>query len=138
MKLLSWITAINVLVATGFSLAGLLAPQSILPPGSLSTQASQIFAMYAAARTIPLALATLIVIWKKLSPALFVLAGLAGLIQFMDAIIGLYQHDVGKTAGPFVIGLLQFYALFRACKLAKDAILTAHSTNRRSPLSSGT
>lgn len=112
MRLLSWITAINVLVASGFSLAGLLAPQSILPPGSVSTEASRIFAMYAAARTLPLAIISLIVIRRQSASGLITLGILAGVVQLVDAVIGLYQHDIGKTAGPFVIAALQFYAVF--------------------------
>jgi len=50
------VTAINVLVASGFSIAALISPKSILPAGYAPTEASFIFAMYAAARSIPLAL----------------------------------------------------------------------------------
>jgi hypothetical protein len=41
-----------------------------------------------------------------------ILGILAGIIQFSDAGVGLYQHDVGKTVGPLVIALIQFYAVF--------------------------
>ena len=112
MRLLSWITAINVLVACGFSVAGLVVPQALLPSGSISTEASRIFAMYAAARTIPLALVALAVVYKRSTSGLFILGILAGIIQFFDAGVGLYQHDPGKTVGPLVIALAQFYALF--------------------------
>ena len=112
MRLLSWITAINVLVACGFSLAGIFAPQGLLPSGSISTEASRIFALYAAARSVPLALVTLAVIYRRSTSGLFVLGILAGLIQFSDVGVGLYEHDPGKTVGPLVIALIQFYALF--------------------------
>jgi hypothetical protein len=112
MRLLSWITAINVLVACGFSVAGLVAPQALLPSGSISTEASRIFAMYAAARSIPLAFVALAVIYKRSTSGLLILGILAGIIQFSDAGVGLYQHDVGKTVGPLVIALIQFYAVF--------------------------
>ena len=112
MRLLSWITAINVLVACGFSIAGLLAPQALLPSGSISTEASRIFAMYAAARSVPLAFVTLAVVCKRSASGLFTLGTLAGLIQISDAGVGLYQHDLGKTVGPLVIALIQFYAVF--------------------------
>ena len=46
-RLASAITALNVLVASGFSIAGLFAPEYVLPAGSVQTQASLIFAMYA-------------------------------------------------------------------------------------------
>ena len=112
MRLLSWITAINVLVACGFSVAGLVAPQAFLPSGSISTEASRIFAMYAAARSIPLAFVALAVVYKRSTSGLFILGILAGIIQFSDAGVGLYQHDLGKTVGPLVIALIQFYAVF--------------------------
>jgi hypothetical protein len=53
-RIASLVTAINVLVASGFSIAAL--PKSILPAGYAPTEASFIFAMYAAARSIRLAL----------------------------------------------------------------------------------
>ena len=112
MRLLSWITAINVLISCGFGLAGLVAPQALLPSGSISTEASRIFAMYAAARTIPLALVVLVVIYKHSASALFILGILAGIIQFTDAGVGLYMHDIGKTVGPLVVALIQFYAVY--------------------------
>ena len=55
-RIASLVTAINVLVASGFSIAALISPKSILPAGYAPTEASFIFAMYAAARSIPLAL----------------------------------------------------------------------------------
>ena len=63
-RIASLVTAINVLIAGGFSIAGLMSPKSILPASSAPTDASFIFAMYAAARTIPLALMALIAIYK--------------------------------------------------------------------------
>lgn len=59
----SIITGINVLVASGFSLAGLVSPQSVLPGAGTPGRASQVFALYAAARTIPLALFALAAIY---------------------------------------------------------------------------
>ena len=54
-RLAAWITAINVLVASGFAIAGLVAPQAILPAGAAPSEASFVFALYAAARSLPLA-----------------------------------------------------------------------------------
>jgi nitrate reductase gamma subunit len=50
MWLASLVTAINVLVAAGFSITGLIHPQAMLPTGAVPTEASSLFAMYAAAR----------------------------------------------------------------------------------------
>jgi hypothetical protein len=112
MRIASLVTAINVLVAAGFSIAGLVSPKSILPAGSAPTDASLIFAMYAAARTIPLAVITLIAIYKRSESALLILGTLAGFIQLLDAGVGLLQHDLGKSIGPLVIAAFQFFAVY--------------------------
>jgi hypothetical protein len=106
--LASLITAINVLIASGFSIAGLVSPQSVLPAGYVPTESSALFAMYAAARTVPLALITLAAIYYRATVALLILGTLAGVVQLLDAGIGLFQHDAGKSAGPFVIAAIQF------------------------------
>jgi hypothetical protein len=111
MGLASALTALNVVVASGFSITGLIKPELILPAGMTPTDASTIFALYAAARTIPLALITLVAIYKGSASALLVLGVLAGIIQFSDAGVGLFQHDVGKTVGPLFLAVLQAYAV---------------------------
>src|ERR1700716_4249442 len=112
MRLASAITALNVLVASGFSIAGLFKPEFVLPAGSVQTQASLILAMYDAARTLPLALMALAAIYQRSLSSLRVLGLLAGFIQFAAAAVGLYQHDIGKTIGPLVLGALQIYAVW--------------------------
>src|SRR5271163_5156067 len=77
-RLASVVTAIDVLVASGFSIVGIIRPQCLLPSGSVPTQASLILAMYAAARTIPLALFALGAIYKRATSALLLLGSLAG------------------------------------------------------------
>jgi hypothetical protein len=106
------VTALNVLVASGFAIAGLVSPAAILPPGAAPNEASLIFALYAAARTIPLALFVLAAIYRGSAAALLVLGALAGVMQLLDAGIGLVQHDVGKTVGPLVIAGVQFGVLW--------------------------
>ena len=112
LRLASLITAANVLVSTGYSIAGLIRPASLLPVNSPPTEASFIFALYAAARTIPLTLIIFIAIYNRSASALIVLGSLAGAVQFIDSGVGLYQHDLGKFLGPLVICCLQFYAVF--------------------------
>ena len=111
-RLASLVTAINVLVASGFSIVGIIRPQYLLPTGSVPTQASLILALYAAARTIPLALFALWAIYKQSTPALLILGALAGAMQLLDTGIGLFEHDFGKCAGPFFIAVLQFLVLY--------------------------
>ena len=111
-RLASVVTAINVLVASGFSIAAIIHPQYLLPAGSVPTQASLILALYAAARTIPLALFALGAIYKQSTPALLLLGALAGAMQLLDAGIGLFEHDIGKCAGPLFVAVLQFFVVY--------------------------
>ena len=112
MRLASVVTAIDVLVASGFSIVGIIRPQYLVPAGSVPTQASLILAMYAAARTIPLALFALWAIYKQAAPALVLMGALAGAMQLLDAGIGLFEHDLGKCAGPLFIAVLQFFVVY--------------------------
>src|SRR6202045_2650760 len=89
-RLASLVTAINVLVASGFSIAAIIRPQYLVPAESVPTEASLLLAMYAAARTIPLALFALGAIYKQATPALLILGALAGAMQLLDAGIGLF------------------------------------------------
>ncbi|MDQ2794146.1 MAG: hypothetical protein M3Y12_09085 [Bacteroidota bacterium] len=123
MRLASGITLLNVLVASGFAIAGLIKPEAMLPAGVVPTEASVVFALYAAARTLPLAIAIVIAIARRATSALIVLGLLAGFIQFVDAAVGLYQHDLGKTVGPLVLGALQLYAVALFRKNASSAVV---------------
>jgi hypothetical protein len=111
-RLAAWITAIDVLIAGGFSIVGLIHPQAVLPLGSGPTQGSLVFAMYAAARSVPLALIVLATVYQRRVQALVVLGFLAGVIQACDCVIGVIERDPGKTVGPLVIAALQFYGVF--------------------------
>src|SRR5271167_1037666 len=115
-RLASVVTAINVLVASGFSIVGIIRPQYLVPAGSVSTEASLILALYAAARTIPLALFALVAIYKRATHALLILGALAGAVQLVDAGIGLFEHDLGKCAGPLFIAVLQFIVVYLLLK----------------------
>jgi hypothetical protein len=111
-RLASVVTAINVLVASGFSIAAIIRPQYLVPAESVPTEASLLLAMYAAAPRIPLALLALWAIYKQAAPTLLILGALAGSMQLLDAGIGLYEHDLGKCAGPLFIAVLQFFAVY--------------------------
>jgi hypothetical protein len=119
MLIASAITALNVLIASGFAIAGLVSPEAILPPGSAPTGASLIFALYAAARTLPLALVTLAAIARRSASALSILGLLAGLIQLSDAAVGVFQNDAGKILGPLFIAGLQLHAVRIYGKLSR-------------------
>jgi hypothetical protein len=112
MRLASLVTAINVLVASGFSIAAIIRPQYLVSAASGPTGVSLILAMYAAAPRIPLALLVLGAIYKRATPALLILGSLAGAMQLLDAGIGLFEHDLGKCAGPLFIAVLQFFVVY--------------------------
>ena len=125
-RLASLVTAINVLVASGFSIAGSSVHNTWSLPNPFRTQASLLLAMYAAARTIPLALFALGAIYKQATPALLILGGLAGAMQLLDAGIGLFEHDLGKCAGPLFIAVLQFFVVYL---LHRSVRITPQTTN---------
>src|SRR5260370_40521215 len=112
MRLAALVTAINVLVASGFVIAAIIRPQLVMPAGSVPTEASLIVALYPAARTIPPALFALAAIYKRATSALLMLGTLAGVMQLLDSGIGLYERDLGKCAGPLVIAALQFFVMY--------------------------
>ena len=111
-RLASVVTAIDVLVASGFSIAAIIRPQYPVPAESVRTQASLLLAMYAAAPRIPLALLVLGAIYKQATPALLILGALAGAMQLLDAGIGLFQRDLRKSAGPLFFAVLQFFVVY--------------------------
>src|SRR3984957_17315149 len=98
-RLASAVTAINVLVASGFSMAAIIGPQYLVP-AAVPTETSLLLAMYAAAPRISLALLVMWAVYKQAAPSLLLLGTLAGTMQLLDAGIGLYEHDLGKCAGP--------------------------------------
>jgi hypothetical protein len=119
-RLASLVTAINVLVASGFSIAAIIRPQVLVPAESVPTEASLLLAMYAAAPRIPLALLVFGAIYKQATPALLILGALGGTMQLLDAGIGLFEHDLGKSTGPLSIAVLQFvvvYLLHRSVRI---------------------
>jgi hypothetical protein len=115
MRLASVVTAINVVVATGFSVAAIINPQYLVP-AAVPTEGSLLLAMYAAAPRIPLALLALGAVYKQAAPALLILGALAGAMQLLDAGIGMFEHDPGKCAGPLFIAALQFFAVYQLHK----------------------
>jgi len=50
--------------------------------------------------------------YKQATPALVLLGALAGAMQLLDAAIGLFEHDLGKCAGPLFIAVLQFFVVY--------------------------
>jgi len=133
-RLASLVTAINVLVASGFSIAAIIRPQYLVPAESVPTEASLLLAMYAAAPRIPLALFVLGAIYKQATPALLILGALAGAMQLLDAGIGLFEHDLGKCAGPLILAVLQFFVVYLLHESGVDQPPTGTEDKARRPL----
>ena len=110
-RLASLVAAINVLVASAFSIAAIFRPQYLVP-AAVPNEASLLLALYAAAPRIPLALLVLGAVYKQGAPALLILGALAGAMQLLDGGIGLFEHDLGKCAGPLFIAVLQFFVVY--------------------------
>jgi hypothetical protein len=53
-----------------------------------------------------------VAIYRQSAQALLVLGALAGVVQLLDAGVGVFQGDAGKTIGPLVIAALQFISVF--------------------------
>jgi hypothetical protein len=109
-------TVVNLLIAMGFSVAGMLNPAAILPPNTPGDKAVTIFALYAAARAVPIAVIGIISIFYRRWSAMLVIGFLAGVIQFLDGFIGVYQNAPSKSIGPFVIAVVQIFAVYLVAK----------------------
>ena len=125
-RLASLVTAINVLIASGYSIAAIIRPQYLVPAESVPTEASLLLAMYAATPRISLVLFALGAIYKQETPTLLTLGALAGAMQLLDAGIGLFEHDLGKCAGPLFIAVLQIFVVY----LLHKSLRLAPQTNR--------
>jgi hypothetical protein len=110
--ILKIITIINVLVASGFAIAGVVDAAAIIPKGVAVNQGTSIFALYAAARTIPIAFIALYVVARQRDESLLTVALLAAIIQLIDGIVGIYQHDPSKIIGPFVLSIAGFVYIY--------------------------
>ena len=112
LRLASVVTGVNVLVSASLAVIGLVDPLYMLPSGSVANEAAFTFALYAAARSIPLAVFVLVSIFMRFGRMLTVLGFLAGIIQFADMWVGIYESNLVKTIGPFLIGCIQLYAVW--------------------------
>jgi hypothetical protein len=110
-RLVSLVTAINVLVASGFSIAAIIRPQYLVPAESVRTRASLLLAMSGGVQNSS-GLFVLGAIYRQATVALLILGALAGAMQLLDAGIGLFQHDLRKCAGPLFLALLQFFVVY--------------------------
>src|SRR3984893_9533726 len=102
-RLASLVTAINVLVASGFSIAASIRPQYLVPAESVPTEASLLLALLRGGAHNSAGFVRIGAIYKQATPALLILGALAGAMQLLDTGIGLFEHDLGRCAGPLFI-----------------------------------
>lgn len=93
-------TLLSAGVSTGFSLQGLLGSGS-----------SDIFARYAASRSVALLLSVLIAIAVRSRTAIAFLGITMTAVQAFDGVIGALAHDPLKTYGPFAFAVLNALAV---------------------------
>jgi hypothetical protein len=104
------VTAISAIVSASFSLAALLGPAQ-----------SDVNAMYAASRSISLPVVVLAVLYFRSRAGIAAMAFAMGLVQFLDAVIGMLSHDPFKTDGPLVLALITFASLAWLLRTSQDA-----------------
>jgi hypothetical protein len=89
------VTAASAAVSAGFSIHAVL-------------HSDDVTAKYALARSIAIAIVALGLLRLRSREALLALAGVMGLVQAFDAVIGGLQHDLGKTIGPAFFAIAAF------------------------------
>jgi hypothetical protein len=94
------ITTASAFTSAGFSLAGLRGAGN-----------ARIASLYAAARSLPLAVVSLVPLIAGSHEWLGAVAVTMILVQALDAYIGFEQRDVPKTAGPIFLSLLNLGSL---------------------------
>jgi hypothetical protein len=103
----------NLIVSAAFSLIGVLKPISIVPSNAQINPGTTVFALYGAARAIPLAVIGLFAVFSNTDKRAILLFGvLAAVIQVTDGFIGIYMGDTTKAIGPFLLALLTFIGLY--------------------------
>lgn len=113
MVLLIIVTLLNVIVATGFSLAGVFFPGFVVRDGE-GSHTARVFALYAVARSVPLLLVVMWAAFRADSAALIWLGLLAGIIQLADAAVGTQTGDKMKIWGPLTLGIAQLVIVLLA------------------------
>ncbi len=94
------VTSLSAVISTGFSLAALRSSGNAL-----------VGAMYTSSRSIALAIASFVPIFTGSRSWLMAIAVAMVTVQALDALIGIKQHDVMKTAGPATLSSLNLVVL---------------------------
>ncbi len=94
------IASLSALISTFYSLSALV-----------GEGAGDVYALYAASRSVALVLTVLSVAIFRSKPVLIVLALVMTVVQGLDAFIGLATQDVLKTVGPAGLAIITIIAI---------------------------
>lgn len=96
------ITTVSALTSAGFSIAGFFSS------ATQNDESARIYAGYAVARSVPLAVIVIALVVLRSTRGLAALAVVMGLVQACDAFVGIGQHDISKIFGPAVLAIATF------------------------------
>ena len=121
-RLATFVALLNAFVSTGFAIAGIISPQAIVPAGVGVNEAASVFALYAAARTVPILAFVVWAVARRNVQALLLLGCLMGVIQFFDGIAGIISHDPSKVIGPWLIASVQAVSVLWLSRRPGDSV----------------
>jgi hypothetical protein len=113
LALLIVVTVASSLISAGFCAAGYFFPGFIVRDGE-STHTSRVFALYALARSAALVLVILWAAFRADGAALIWLGALLGIVELLDAAIGLQAGKRSATWGPLAVGMAQLTVVLLA------------------------
>lgn len=97
---LATVNAVVTLVSGGFAAAAAVDPGVLLPEGQEATPAATFYARYLAARSLPLAATTIVLVLRRSTNRLGAVLVLAGLVQAADALIGASYRNRAQMIAP--------------------------------------
>jgi hypothetical protein len=106
----AFITVASALTSAGFSIAALNASCD-----------AYVNAMYAASRSLSLALVGIVVVILRSRTGLMALSAAMVLVQSGDALVGAIDHDLLKTLGPVFLAMLTAGALIAVIKVGNES-----------------
>ena len=115
-RILRVVTLISVLISCGFSIVGIVRPDLLVSPALGRDRTLVVLGSYAAARSIAIAVVGIFALFGKKREPLYLFAILAALFQFLDALVGIYEGNLTKVAGPLILALLGFIFTYYASK----------------------
>jgi hypothetical protein len=108
-RVCAFITVASALTSAGFSIAALNASGD-----------AHVIAMYAASRSLSLAVVSIVVVFLRSRTGLMALSAVMVLVQGADAVIGAINHDLVKTLGPAFLALVTAGALIAVMKAGRS------------------